>query len=149
MRLYKIIGVCCKNIANIIRFNLAYIRNKFAWLGKLTDTIAEEQCMLDKKKIKRLCKISEVLGFLFIVGGYFGGFFISGMSGKQWEGIIMKISSLALFLGVLLLVPQDVLDKRERDELGDFSFQSIVPSIRLCAALVFALYIVFMTWTHY
>ena len=153
MRLYKIIGVCCKNIANIIRFNLAYIRNKFAGRGKLfgelTDAIAEEQCMLDKKKIKRLCKISEVLGFLFMFGGYFGGFFISGMTGKQWEGIIMKGTSLALFFGVLLLVPQDVLDKRERDELGDFSFQSIVPSIRLCVALVFALYIVFMTWTHY
>ena len=105
--------------------------------------------MLDKKKIKRLCKISEVLGFLFMFGGYFGSFFISGMSGKQWEEIIMKGTSLALFLGVVLLIPQDVLNKRERDELGDFSFQSIVPSIRLCAALVFALYIVFMTWTHY
>lgn len=46
MRLYKIIGVCCKNIANIIRFNLAYIRDKFAERGKLfgelTDAIAEE-----------------------------------------------------------------------------------------------------------
>ena len=100
---------------------------------------------LDKKKIKRLCKISEVLGFLFMVGGVFGFAFSSG----EWEKITMKISSLALFFGVLLLVPQDVLDKMERDELGDFSFQSIVPSIRLCAALVFALYIVFMTWTHY
>lgn len=57
MRLYKIIGVCCKNIANIIRFNLAYIRDKFAERGKLfgelTDAIAEEIYHMDKNKNKK------------------------------------------------------------------------------------------------
>lgn len=61
----------------------------------------------------------------------------------------MKGMTLVLFFGVLFLVPQDVLDKRKKDELGDFSFQSIVPSIKLCVALLFALYLVIMAWTHY
>lgn len=100
---------------------------------------------MDKKKIKRLCKISEVLGCLFMVGGVFGFAFSTG----EWEKITMKISSLVFFFGGLLLIPQDVLDKKENDELGDFSFRRIVPSIRLCAALSFCLYIVIMVWTHY
>lgn len=56
MRLYKIIGVCCKNIANIIRFDLAYMRDKFAGQGKLfgelTDAMAEEMRKLWKQKNK-------------------------------------------------------------------------------------------------
>ncbi len=99
---------------------------------------------MDKKKIKRLCKISEVLGYFVMIGGFFGMLFSTGL----WEKITMKTSTLVFFFGVVLLIPQDVLDKREKDELGDFSFQSIVPSIKLCAALVFALYIVIMAWTH-
>lgn len=100
---------------------------------------------MDKEKIKRLCKISEVFGYLFIGGGLFGILFSEG----EWEEIIMKASTLVLFFGVVLLVPRDVLDKREMDELGDFSFQSIVPSIRLCMALLLALHIVIVAWTHY
>ena len=53
MRLYKIIGVCCKNIANIIRFNLAYIRDKFAERGKLfgelTNAVVEKMSNESKK----------------------------------------------------------------------------------------------------
>lgn len=104
---------------------------------------------MDQKKIKKLSKMLEIIGYFFVFGGYFGGFFISEMAGKQWEEIIIKATTLILLFGVVLFIPQDVLDKRERDELGDFSFQSIVPSIRLCAALVFALCIVIMAWTHY
>lgn len=56
MRLYKIIGVCCKNIANIIIFNLAYMRDKFAGQGKLfgelSDAMAKEMRKLWKQKNK-------------------------------------------------------------------------------------------------
>ena len=80
MRLYKIIGVCCKNIANIIRFNLAYIRDKFAERGKLfgelTDAIAEEIYQWIRIKIKRLCKILEVIGYFVIVGVFFACFLV-------------------------------------------------------------------------
>ncbi|MCM1235307.1 MAG: hypothetical protein NC489_34840 [Ruminococcus flavefaciens] len=103
---------------------------------------------MNQETIKKLCKILKVIGYFFVGGGYFGGVFISEMAEKNKEGMIMKGMTLVLFFGVLFLVPQDVLDKREKDELGDFSFQSIVPSIKLCAALLFSLYLVIMAWTH-
>ena len=100
---------------------------------------------MDKKKIKRLCKILEVIGYFFV----FGGGVIFAVSAREGVEIIIKLSSLVFFVGGLLQIPQGILNKKRWDELGDFSFQSIVPSIRLCAALLFSLYLVIMVWTHY
>lgn len=101
--------------------------------------------MLDKKKIKRLCKILEIIGCFFV----FGDGVIFAVSAREGVEIIIKLSSLVFFVGGLLQIPQGILNKKRWDELGDFSFQSIVTSIRLCAALVFSLYLVIMVWTHY
>ena len=76
MRLYKIIGVCCKNIANIIRFNLAYIRDKFAGqtVRRADRRHSRGDISMDKNKIKRLCKIAEVIGYFVIVGVFLHAF---------------------------------------------------------------------------
>ncbi|MCM1223845.1 MAG: hypothetical protein NC548_56275 [Lachnospiraceae bacterium] len=99
---------------------------------------------MNQKTIKKLCKILKVIGYFFV----FGGGVVFSVSARAGVEIIIKLSSLVFFVGGLLQIPQDILNKKRWDKLDDFSFQRLVPSIRLCAALLFSLYLVIMAWTH-
>ena len=52
---------------------------------------------MNQKAIKILCKILKVMGYFFMGGGFLGIFM--GVRFEEWEEMIFKASTLALFFG--------------------------------------------------